>query len=68
MKKHYEPTPAIRKFKKMAVYHAALFRFGHSFFKKVFNADDFRGIDACVDAFFDQGPELSSRPNLNLFR
>lgn len=67
MQKHYEPTPAIRKFKKMALYNAALFQFGHNFFKNIFRANDFFEIATVVDAFFDQSPALSSRPNLNLF-
>ncbi|MBC2713821.1 MAG: tRNA-dihydrouridine synthase family protein [Desulfobacteraceae bacterium] len=68
LSKHYEATPAIRKFKKMAVYNAALFRFGHSFLKKMSRADDFFEIESAVDAFFDESPELADRPNLNLFR
>jgi len=67
LNKHYEPTPAIRKFKKMAVYTAALFKFGHSFSKKISRAADFFEIECAVDAFFDQSPELVARPNLNLF-
>ena len=67
LNKHYEPTPAIRKFKKMAVYHAAVFRFGHNFFKKIFRADNFAEIVCAVDAFFDGSPDLAGRPNLNLF-
>ena len=65
---HYEPVSALRKFKKIAVYQAALFRFGHSFFKKIRNTETFSGAAAVVDAFFDQQPEMSVRPNLNLFQ
>jgi len=68
LNKHYEQVTAIRKFKKMAVYNASVFRFGHSFLKKISRADDFSEIECAVDAFFDQGPELAGRPNLNLFR
>jgi len=68
LNKHYELTPAIRKFKKMAVYNAALFRFGHSFLKKMSRADDFSEIESAVDTFFDHSPKLADRPNLNLFR
>lgn len=68
MNKHYEPTPAIRKFKKMVLYNAALFRFGHSFYKKITRAADFEEIASVADAFFDQSPDLAGRPNLNLFR
>jgi tRNA-dihydrouridine synthase B len=65
--KHYDMTTAIRKFKKMAVYNAALFKYGHSFFKKMARATDFNEIEKTVDAFFDTSPELTLRPNLNLF-
>ena len=68
LNKHYEPIPAIRKFKKMAVYNASVFQFGHSFLKKITRAGDFFEIESAVDAFFDQSPALAVRPNLNLFR
>jgi len=64
---HYAPVTAVRKFKKMAVYHAAVFRFGHAFFKTIFRAADAPAIMAAIDAFFDKDPELSGWPNLNLF-
>lgn len=65
--KHYDPVVAVRKFKKMAVYNAALFKYGHSFFKKIARAVDFEEIENEVDAFFDASPDLALRPNLNLF-
>jgi hypothetical protein len=68
LNKHYEPTPAIRKFKKVAIYNASLFSFGHSFLKKISRAVDSSEIESAVDAFFDQSPALSVRPNLNMFR
>jgi len=66
--KHFEPVPAIRKFKKMAIYNASVFRFGHSFFKKISHAGDFSEIEAAVADFFSQSPALAVRPNLNMFR
>jgi tRNA-dihydrouridine synthase B len=68
LNKHYEPTPAIRKFKKIAIYNASLFSFGHSFLKKISRAVDSSEVESAVDAFFDQSPALSGRPNLNMFR
>jgi tRNA-dihydrouridine synthase B len=68
MNQHYETVTAIRKFKKMAVYYAALFKYGHAFFKRLHNAEDVPAIEAAVDAFFDASPEMVQRPNMNLFR
>lgn len=65
---HFETIVAIRKFKKMSMYMAALFKYGHVFSKKICNAADAAGIEAAVDAFFDGMPELTERPNMNLFR
>jgi len=65
--KHYDMTTAIRKFKKRAVYNAALFKYGHSFFKKMAKATEFSEIEKVVDAFFATSPDLTLRPNLNLF-
>jgi nifR3 family TIM-barrel protein len=68
LNQHYEPVTAVRKFKKAAVYVAALFKYGHSFYKRLHNAGDVLAIQAEVDAFFDKSPELAQRPNMNLFR
>jgi tRNA-dihydrouridine synthase B len=65
---HYETVTAIRKFKKMAVYFAALFKYGHAFYKRLHKAEDVPGLEAEVDAFFDASPEIAQRPNMNLFR
>ncbi len=65
---HYETVVAIRRFKKMAVYVAALFTYGHAFYKRLRNACDVSAIEAEVDAFFDASPEPAQRPNMNLFR
>jgi nifR3 family TIM-barrel protein len=68
LNQHYETVTAIRKFKKMAVYIAALFKYGHAFYKRLHNAGDMSEIETEVDAFFDASPELAERPNMNLFR
>ena len=65
--KYYAPVTALRKFKKIAVYQAAVFRFGHEFFKTLFRAADAKAATAAIDAFFETFPELADRPNLNLF-
>jgi nifR3 family TIM-barrel protein len=65
---HFSPPTDIRKFKKLALYTAALFKFGHAFFTRMFRATDFIELANVINAFFDTLPEPASRPNLNLFR
>lgn len=65
---HFPPPTDIRKFKKLALYHAALFPFGHAFFTRLFRAVDFNETARVIDDFFDACPEPAERPNLNLFR
>jgi nifR3 family TIM-barrel protein len=65
---HFSPPTDIRKFKKLALYTAALFKFGHAFFTRMFRAQDFIEMTQVINAFFDASPEPASRPNLNLFR
>jgi nifR3 family TIM-barrel protein len=64
---HYPPSVAMRRFRKSAVYMAAFFRFGHALQKRLRNAPDFSGIRQVVREFFKSKPELSERPNMNLF-
>lgn len=65
---HFEGKTAIRKFKKMSVYMAAVFKYGHVFAKKICSANDAAGIEAAIDEFFDASPKRAGRPNMNLFR
>jgi len=65
---HYETVTAVRKFKKMSVYPAALFKYGHDFHKRLCRPTDPTGIEAEVDAFFNVRPALVDTPNMNLFR
>ncbi len=65
---HFAPPTDIRKFKKLALYPAALFQFGHAFFNRMFRAADFVEIAHEINMFFNASPEPLARPNLNLFR
>jgi len=67
LESHYDPARAIRSFRKAAVYMAAFFRFGHGFHKKLRGASDFSEARQAVAAFFRNAPEVSARPNMNLF-
>ncbi len=64
---YYEPARAMRLFRKSSVYMAAFFRFGHGFHKRFLGAAGFSDVRMAVDAFFDQAPEMSLKPNMNLF-
>ncbi len=66
--KHYEPIPAIRRFKRFANYFAANFKFGHMLNSRLLNAADMVQVEQILQRFFDNSPDLVSRPNLNFFK
>ena len=65
--KHYEPRMAVRRYKRFAYYFASNFRYGHTLFSQVLNAGDMPQITQIINRFFDQSPDLVSRPNSNFF-
>ncbi len=64
---HFDPVAAVRKFKKAAVYVAALFKYGHVFHQRLRKAEDAPALSAEIDAFFKASPEFADAPNMNLF-
>lgn len=65
--KHFEPVNAIKLFKKTTPYFAANFKFGHKIWAKLINGktlDDFREN---IRDIFQTSPEVSKRPNMNMF-
>lgn len=66
--KHYNPRMAIRRYKRFAYYFSANFRYGHTLFSQVSNAPDMPRLTQIIHRFFDQSPDLVSRPNLNFFQ
>ena len=66
--KHYEPQRAVRRFRRFAYYFSANFRYGHTFYSQVLNAPDMSQLTQIINRFFDQSPDLVSRPNLNFFQ
>ena len=66
--KHYDPIRAVRRFKRFAFYFAANFKFGHSLYTRLLNAEDFEQVDIILKRFFEGSPDLLSRPNLNFFK
>jgi tRNA-dihydrouridine synthase B len=67
LEKHFDPHKALRRFKKYASYFAANFKFGHTVFRGIQNAENRRAVEAFLNQFFKTPPELLSRPNLNFF-
>lgn len=65
---HFEPRVALRKFRQAALYPAAMFQYGHVFYKKIRNAPDAEKTAAVIHEFFDAAPRPMDRPNMNLFR
>jgi tRNA-dihydrouridine synthase len=68
LRRHFEPKPAMRRFRRFAMYFSANFRFGHTLYSRIENETDIEAVPAVLEAFFKKPPELASRPNLNLFR
>jgi len=68
LEKHYNPKQAIRRFKRFAFYFCANFKFGHSLYSRVLNAENMLQIEQILQRFFENSPDLVSRPNLNFFK
>jgi tRNA-dihydrouridine synthase B len=68
LEKHFDPQKAVRRFKKFGYYFAANFKFGHTLFSGIQNAENMENARAFLHHFFETPPEMVSRPNLNFFR
>mgnify|MGYP001551241995 CR=1 FL=1 len=67
LEKHYDPVLAVRRFKKFALYFSANFKFGHTFYTRIFNAKDMEAVRNFLYRFFEEPPDVVSRPNMNFF-
>ena len=65
---HYDPVPAIKRFKRFSFYFCANFCFGHALYTRIINAADMQEIETILRRFFEQPPEILHRPNMNFFR
>jgi len=65
---HYDPIRAIKRFKRFSFYFCANFRFGHSLYTRILNAVDLSEIETIIERFFEQSPDIQSRPNMNFFK
>lgn len=64
---HFEPNDAMRRFRKFAMYFSGGLRFGHTLYKRILKAKDMDDINAVIDDFFRDPPDLMSGPNMNFF-
>ena len=65
--KHFDSRAALRRLKKFAPYFAANFRFGHSLFSKLSNVTSLDAGAEVFASFFENNPETTSNPKVNLF-
>jgi tRNA-dihydrouridine synthase B len=68
LERHYDPTNAMRRFRKFSLYFAANFQFGHTFYTGVLKAKNMTDAQIAVCQFFCSEPDIISRPNINFFR
>lgn len=67
LEKYNEPVRAVRLFKKMAVYFAASFVFGHTIRPKLCRGESMEEIRANLMEILDPSPEIAERPSTHLF-
>ncbi len=67
LEKHFDSQKALRRFKKFGFYFSANFKFGHTLFSGIQNAENMENARAFLHHFFETPPEMVSRPNLNFF-
>ena len=65
---HYDPIRAIKRFKRFSFYFCANFRFGHALYTRILNAAEMTDMETIIRRFFEQPPDIQSRPNMNYFR
>jgi nifR3 family TIM-barrel protein len=65
---HYDPIEAIKRFKRFAFYFSANFSFGHTLYTGILNAENMKEIVTVLSRFFENTPDIGSRPNLNFFK
>lgn len=63
----FEETTGIKLFKKFAIYFAANFKYGHNIYKQLTNGNDYKTLNDMIDNIFEETPEISKTPNMNMF-
>lgn len=64
---HFEPTTAIKLFKKFTIYFSANFKFGHAIYTELAREPDMTAMESNVRRLFEKTPETLNRPDLNMF-
>lgn len=67
LEEYNEPVRAVRLFKKLAVYFAASFVYGHTIRPKLCRGDTMDEIRKNLLELLDPAPEISERPSTHLF-
>lgn len=67
LEEYNEPVRAVRLFKKMAVYFAASFVYGHAIRPKLCRGDSMDEIRKNLVEILESAPEISERPSTHLF-
>lgn len=67
LNRHFEPSLAIKLFKKFAIYFSANFKFGHAIYKEMSREETMGAMEAHVERLFEKTPERLDRPDLNMF-
>jgi tRNA-dihydrouridine synthase B len=65
--KHYGEFMGVKFFKKWAPYFSANFKFSHAINKKLIYNNSMDEIRQCIEDIFQDSPEISKKPNQNLF-
>ncbi len=67
LEQYFDPTIALRRFRKFASYFQANFLFGHTFYSRLRAADTMDEAKAELRHFFETSPQTVKRPNISLF-
>jgi nifR3 family TIM-barrel protein len=67
LRRHFDTGQAVRRFKKFMLYFAANFKFGHTLYSQISAVTDMDAICAVLRSFLETSPDLTPRPNMNLF-
>jgi len=65
--KHYGEFIGVKFFKKWVPYFSANFKFSHAINKKLLYNTSMNEIRQCIEEIFQNPPEISKKPNQNLF-
>ncbi|MEF2230882.1 MAG: tRNA-dihydrouridine synthase family protein [Pseudodesulfovibrio sp.] len=67
LSRHFEPIPALKRFKRFTVYYAANFSYGHGLQSRFLACRSMDQVRAVALAHVEPGLQLVGRPNMNLY-